>query len=46
MAQWLTPVPVDWNDLLDRRMAALERKEQRSRISDDEWDSTHQDMNR
>jgi len=49
MEQWLTPTVADqgyWNDLLDRRMAALERKEQRSTVSDDEWDNTHQEMNR
>jgi hypothetical protein len=49
MAQWLMPPVVDqeyWNALIRRRMAALERKEQRSAISDDEWDHTHQDMNR
>ena len=34
MEEWLKPPVVDqryWNDLLDRRMAALERKEQRAR---------------
>ena len=35
-----------WNSLLDRRMAVLERKQQRSTISDDEWDKLHEDVNR
>jgi hypothetical protein len=49
MAEWLRPPVIDqsyWNDLIDRRMAVLERKERRSTITDDEWDNTHQDMNR
>jgi len=47
--EWLKPTLIDqgyWNRLLDRRMAVLERKQQRSTITDDEWDSTHQDMGR
>jgi len=49
MAEWLRPPVADqgyWNRLLARRMAALERKEQRKGIDDDQWDHTHQDMNR
>lgn len=49
MQEWLTPLLVDqkyWNDLLDRRMAVLERRERRSTVSDDEWDRTHEDVNR
>jgi len=49
MEQWLTPTVADqgyWNDLLDRRMAVLERKEQRSAISDNEFDKRHEDVNR
>ena len=49
MTEWLKPTAVNqryWNDLVRRRMAALERKEQRAAISDIEWDNTHQDMNR
>jgi len=49
MVEWLKPTLVDqgyWNRLLERRMAALDRKEQRSTITDNEWDNTHQDMNR
>ena len=49
MEEWLKPLLVDqgyWNDLLDRRMAVLERRERRSTVSDDEWDNTHQDMGR
>ena len=49
MLEWLKPTAVNqryWNNLLDRRMAALERREQRSMIDDDQWDHTHQDMNR
>ena len=41
MAEWLKPPVADqgyWNDLLDRRMAVLERKERRSTVSDNEWD--------
>ena len=48
MEQWLTPTIIDqgyWNDLLDRRMAVLERKERRSTISDNEFDNTHGDGN-
>jgi len=49
MAEWLRPPVTEqsyWNKLLDRRMAVLERKEERSAISDVEWDNTHQDMGR
>jgi len=49
MAQWLTPPVINqryWNRLVDRRMAVLERREQRSTISDVEWDNSHQDMGR
>jgi len=48
MEQWLTPTVADqgyWNDLLDRRMAVLERRERRSTISDNEWDQRHEDVN-
>jgi len=48
MLEWLTPTVVDqgyWNDLLDRRMAVLERREQRSTISDNEFDKFHGDVN-
>ena len=48
MLEWLKPTAVNqryWNDLLDRRMAVLERREQRSTISDDECDNTHEDVN-
>lgn len=49
MVQWLTAPVVDqeyWNRLLDRRMAVLERKAQRSTIDDDQWDHLHEDVNR
>jgi hypothetical protein len=49
MQEWLTPLIVNqeyWNGLLTRRMAAFERKERRATVSDDQWDDTHQDMNR
>jgi len=49
MSEWLKPPTIDqnyWNRLLDRKMAAFERKEQRKLIDDDQWDHTHQDMNR
>ena len=49
MEEWLKPLLVDqgyWNNLLDRRMAVLERKARRSTVSDDEWDRTHEDVNR
>jgi hypothetical protein len=49
MAEWLRPPIMDqryWNDLLDRRMAVLERRDQRSTISDNEWDNRHEDVNR
>jgi hypothetical protein len=48
MAQWLMPTVVDqryWNNLLDRKMAVLERKEQRSTISDNEFDKIYGDTN-
>jgi hypothetical protein len=45
MTEWLTPKPIDWNKLLDRRMAALERQEQRRSIDDDEWDRQHGSVN-
>ena len=48
MLEWLKPTAVNqryWNNLLDRRMAVLERKEQRNTISDDEFDKTHGDIN-
>jgi hypothetical protein len=49
IAQSLTAPIVNqeyWNDLLDRRMAVLERRQQRSTVSDDEWDRLHEDVNR
>ena len=50
MVEWLKPTAVNqryWNDLLDRRMAVLERKEQRSTISDDRVGQHDiEDMNR
>ena len=49
MEEWLKPLLVDqgyWNDLLDRRMRVLERKAQRSTVSDDEFDKLHEDVNR
>ena len=49
MLERLKPTAINqsyWNELVRRRMAALERKEQRAAISDIEWDNTHQDMNR
>jgi len=48
MLEWLRPPVIDqryWNRLVDRRMAVLERKEQRSTISDNEFDKTHGDVN-
>jgi len=48
MAEWLRPPVTDqgyWNDLLARRMAVLERKEQRSTVSDNEFDNTHGNIN-
>ena len=48
MVEWLKPTIINqryWNDLLNRRMAVLERREQRSTISDNEFDNTHGDMN-
>jgi hypothetical protein len=35
-----------WNDLVRRRMAALERKEQRLAIDDAEWDIRREDVTR
>jgi hypothetical protein len=49
MADWLTPPAIDqtyWNSLLSRKIAVLERREQRSTVSDDEWDHLHEDVNR
>jgi hypothetical protein len=49
MADWLVPPAVSqsyWGDLLDLRIAAIERKEQRSAIGDDQWDHLHEDVNR
>jgi hypothetical protein len=48
MEEWLKPLIVDqnyWNDLLTRRMDALERKAQRSAVSDVEFDKFHGDIN-
>ena len=48
MIDWLTPRVADHSyfvDLLDRRMAALDRIEQRRSIDDDEWDRQHGDIN-
>jgi len=47
--QWLKPPVIDqryWNRLLDRRMAALERREQRLAIDDAEWDIRREDVTR
>jgi len=47
--QWLKPPVIDqryWNRLLDRRMRALERKEQRLAIDDAEWDIRREDVTR
>jgi len=44
MSDWLTPPTIDqnyWNRLLARRMAVLERKEQRNTIDDTEFDQMH-----
>jgi hypothetical protein len=49
IVDWLKPPVANqryWNDLLDRRMAALERKEERRAIDDAEWDSRHEDLGR
>jgi hypothetical protein len=49
MVEWVKPTVIDqgyWNRLLDRRMAVLERKAQRSTVSDSEWDYLHEDVNR
>jgi hypothetical protein len=49
MEEWLKPLVLNqryWNNLLDRRMAVLERKQQRSTVSNDEWDNLHEDVNR
>ena len=46
--EWLKPTLIDqgyWNRLLARRMAVLERKQQRSTVSDEEWDHLHEDVN-
>jgi hypothetical protein len=48
MVEWLRPPGTDqgyWNDLLARRMAVLERKEQRNTVSDIEFDKAHGDIN-
>ena len=48
MLQWLTAPIINqryWDNLLDRRMAVLERKERRSTINDEEFDKTHGDIN-
>ena len=48
MAEWLKPPVIDqgyWNRLIDRRMAVLERREQRSSVSDNEFDNSHGDVN-
>ena len=49
MADWLKPPATNqryWNRLIDRRMAALERTEQRRAIDDAEWDIRHEDWGR
>ena len=49
MAEWLRPPVTDqgyWNNLLDRRMAVLERREQRAAIDDAEWDIRREDVTR
>ena len=49
MTEWLKPLPPDqryWNDLVRRRMAALERREQRLAIDDAEWDIRREDVTR
>lgn len=46
MLEWLKPTAVNqryWNRLVDRRMAVLERREQRSAIDDTEFDQMHGD---
>ena len=46
---WLSPPVVNqryWNDLVRRRMAALERREQRLAIDDAEWDIRREDVTR
>jgi RNAse (barnase) inhibitor barstar len=45
MTEWLTPRSIDWAELLDRRMAVLERSAQRRAIDDDEWDQQHEGVN-
>ena len=48
MLEWLKPTAVNqryWNDLVSRRMAVLERRDQRSTVSDIEWDRRHEDVN-
>jgi len=47
--QWLKPPMINqnyWNRLLARRMAALERTEQRRAIDDAEWDIRREDVTR
>ena len=34
-----------WNNMLDRLMAAHERKAKRRAIDDDQWDREHGDLN-
>jgi len=49
MEDWLKPPATNqryWNRLLDRRMAVLERKEQRLAIDDAEWDIRREDVTR
>jgi hypothetical protein len=49
MADWPKQPPLNqryWNQLLDRRMASLERKEQRVAIDDAEWDIRREDITR
>jgi len=47
--EWLRPPVLNqryWNDLVRRRMAALERREQRLAIDDAEWDIRREDVTR
>ena len=49
MTEWLKPTAVNqryWNELVRRRMAALERREQRLAIDDAEWDIRREDVTR
>ena len=49
IVDWLKPPVVNqryWNNLLDRRMAVLERREQRVAIDDAEWDIRREDVTR